>query len=225
MNNAFERRKKETREMIIEASRKSFSTKGYYKTQIKDIVDDIGMSAGTIYTHFKDKRDLFEQLSKDNLETLRITLKKLRQPSRPGDLIERLGRWRETYNAFFDYIDENPQQVLMILRSGFGIDEKLDIDIWNYFTIFARDLAEDFKKWKDLGYIEGLNTMLLGHIVVGMCLHVAHYYLMDNDFTRKEAIETLIALNQSMFSHYLTDKGRSALWDLASLQKEPPETR
>jgi len=224
MSTAFERRKKETREMIIEAARKCFSARGYHKTQIKDIVNDIGMSAGTIYAHFKDKRDLFEQLSKDNLETLRITLKKLRGSSRPGNLIDRLDKRRDTYNAFFDYIDENPQQVLMVLRGGFGVDEKLDIDIWNYFTLFARDLAEDFIKWENLGYIKGLNPMLLGHIVVGMCLHVAHSYLIDNDFTREEAIETLIALNNAMFSIYLTDKGCTSVGNLSSLQKVPPKT-
>ena len=56
-----EKRREETRDRIIAAACDLFSKHGYHNTQVMDIVKAVGMSAGTFYNHFKDKRDLFEQ--------------------------------------------------------------------------------------------------------------------------------------------------------------------
>ncbi|MGC9325432.1 MAG: TetR/AcrR family transcriptional regulator [Desulfomonilia bacterium] len=211
MKTAFDERKAETRDMIINAARKVFSEKGYHKAQIADIIKEAGISTGSVYAHFHDKKDLFEQITLENLESLRIKLKTLRQTEQPGDAIERMNRWKLTYGAFFDYVDEHPQQILMILRGGFGVDEEHDEMLWRFFNSFAEDIADDFRKWIHLGFHEGLNPTLLGHIIVGMTLHVAHSYLVDRQFSRTEAINSLMALNYAMFSIYLTEKGRAVL--------------
>jgi hypothetical protein len=55
----------------------------------------------------------------------------------------------------------------------------------------------------------------MGHITIGMSFHVAHSYLVDKQFTRKEAINNLMALTHAMLSIYVTDKGKRALGDLS----------
>jgi len=215
MGAAFEERKAETRDIIILAARKVFSEKGYHKAQIADIVKAAGISTGSIYAHFKDKRDLFEQISRVNLENLRTRLKELRQTTLPGDVRDRVQRWKQTYSTFFDYVDANPEQILMVVRGGFGVDEGHDASLWDYINLFASDIADDFSKWHQLGFIKGGNPHLLGHIIIGMCMHVAHSYLVDRQFTRNEAINNLMALNHAMFSIYLTEKGRDELGDLS----------
>ncbi len=44
---------------IIEAAFSVFGETGFTATVIKDIADRAGISSGTIYTYFKDKKDLF----------------------------------------------------------------------------------------------------------------------------------------------------------------------
>ena len=210
-----EERKAETREMIVQAASRVFSEKGYHKAQIADIVKAAGISTGSIYAHFKDKRDLFEQIIRDNLGTLRATLKELSQTKKPEDIRERVQQWKPAYVAFFDYVESNPEQILLIVRGGFGVDEENDTVIWEFFNAFASDIAEDFLKWEELGFIKGVNAALMGHIIIGMCLHVAIGYLMDRQFTRNEAINNLMALTRAMVSMYLTDKGRTELGDLS----------
>ena len=118
MATSIEERKAETREMIVQAARKVFSEKGYHKAQIADIVKAAGISTGSIYAHFKDKRDLFEQIIRENLEVLRATLKELSQTKKPGDVRERVQQWKPAYVAFFDYVESNPEQILLIVRGG-----------------------------------------------------------------------------------------------------------
>ena len=213
-----EERKAETREMIVQAASRFFSEKGYHKAQIADIVKAAGISTGSIYAHFKDKRDLFEQIIRDNLWTLRATLKELSQTKKPEDIRERVQQWKPAYVAFFDYVESNPEQILLIVRGGFGVDEENDTIIWEFFNAFASDIAEDFLKWEELGFIKGVNAALMGHIIIGMCLQVAIGYLMDRQFTRNEAINNLMALTRAMVSMYLTDKGRTELGDLSVRQ-------
>ena len=209
-----EERKAETREMIFQAARKVFSEKGFHKAQIADIVKAAGISTGSIYAHFKDKRDLFEQIIRQTNEGLRTRLKELSETRSPGDARQRVQQWMPAYIAFFDYVEAYPEQFLLIARGGFGVDGENDTTMWEFFNTFATDIAEDFRKWEELGFIKGVNAMLMGHIIIGMGLHVALSYLVDSQFTREEAINNLVAVTYSMVSMYLTDKGRSELGDM-----------
>ncbi len=206
-----EKRKEETKEKIVVAACELFSKYGYHNTQVMDIVKAVGMSAGTFYNHFRDKKDLYQKLTLESLESLRLNVKKMREPVDIWNPNERTLILNEMFHAIFDYIDSNPQQFLMLLRGGFGVDEELDFSIWNYFTGFAEDAGEDVQRWMGEGVIEGIDPMLFGHACVGMCLQLIHSYLVEKRFTRDEVIRNLIQMILSMFESYLTEEGRKAL--------------
>jgi AcrR family transcriptional regulator len=216
MSSPAEERKAETREMIFQAAKKVFGEKGYHNAQIADIVRIAGTSTGTIYAHFQDKRDLFEQIVRESLEALRATMLELSRTGTPGDARERIGQWKPAFQAFFDYVDQNPEQIILIVRGGFGVDERQDTLIWEHFNAFADDIADDFRKWEALGFIQGVNAKLLGHMIIGMSSHVAVSYLMEKEFTRTEAIDNLMATLFSMVTRHLTAMGREALGDMAA---------
>ena len=74
MASLIEKKRQYTRDMIIEAAEELFSQHGYHNTQIMDIVKAVGMSAGTVYNYFKDKRDLCEQITSRNYEVFRARI-------------------------------------------------------------------------------------------------------------------------------------------------------
>ncbi len=53
----------ETRTRIIDASRTLFSRDGYYGTNAKEIAAEAGVSVGSFYAYFKDKKELFMELT------------------------------------------------------------------------------------------------------------------------------------------------------------------
>jgi len=211
MTKTSDRRKEETRAKIIEAACDLFSKYGYHNTQVMDIVKAVGMSAGTFYNHFKDKRDLFENITLESLENLRITVKLMREPVDIWNPEERARTLLETFNAVFDYVDSNPQQLLMILRGSYGVDTELDVSVWKYFQGFAYDVSEDLEKWIKMGVIEGIEPHMFGTAVTGMTLQLIHNYLVENKFSRNEIIVNLIKMVLAMFEAYLTQEGRKAL--------------
>lgn len=211
MTESSNKRKEETKERIIAAACELFSKYGYHNTQVMDIVKAVGMSAGTFYNHFKDKRDLFEHITMDSLESLRVTVKLMRQPVDIWSHAERTKTLTETFNAVFDYVDSNPQQLLMILRGSFGVDADMDVNVWKYFQGFAFDAGEDLARWIKDGVIEGIDPMLFGIAVIGMSLQLIHSYLVEKMHTREEIIANLIKMVLAMFEAYLTKDGREAL--------------
>jgi AcrR family transcriptional regulator len=206
-----ERKRQFTRDAIVAAAEELFSQRGYHNTQIMDIVKAVGMSAGTFYKYFKDKRDLFAQITRASFSELRTRIREVRQPVDIWDRDDRIAKLNETFAAYFDYIEGHRQQYLIQLRGSYGVDEEFDDDVWSYYREITQDLAEDIQVWKDLGVVADLNPDTLACAVVGMTLHLGHTYLMGSPFTRAEAIETLTAMSNMMFESYLTEAGRTAL--------------
>ena len=206
-----EKRKEETREKIISAACELFSKYGYHNTQVMDIVKIVGMSAGTFYNHFRDKKDLYRQLTLESLESLRVSVKKMREPVDIWNPQVRSQTLQQMFDAIFDYVDSNPQQLIMLLRGGFGVDEELDGNVWSYFLGFAEDAGEDVQRWMGEGVIEGIDPMFFGHACVGMCIQAIHSYLIERRNTREDVIGNLIKMVLAMFEAYLTEEGRRAL--------------
>ncbi|GGL13376.1 TetR/AcrR family transcriptional regulator [Nocardia jinanensis] len=67
----------QTRETIINASRRLFLEKGYAGTRINNITDACGISRAGFYTYFKDKREVFNLLGEAAYH----------------DFLELVGRW------------------------------------------------------------------------------------------------------------------------------------
>jgi AcrR family transcriptional regulator len=211
MPRLIEKKRQYTRDSIIEAAEELFSLRGYHNTQVMDIVKSVGMSAGTFYNYFKDKRDLFAQITKQNFEDFRARIKKVREPVNIWDRKDRIAKLDDTFTEYFDYIDSHRQQFLILLRGSFGVDEELDGNVWKHYSDIAQDLADDAQKWLNIGIIKGVNAHTLAYAVVGMAMHLGHSYLMEEKFTRKEATNTLTSLSNTMFESYLTEAGRKAL--------------
>jgi AcrR family transcriptional regulator len=211
MQTLTEKKKQFTRDAIVEVAREIFSHRGYHNTQVMDIVKSVGMSAGTFYIHFKDKRDLFAQITRQSFSELRAKIKDVRVRVNIWDRADRLATLRETFAEYFDYIEANRQQYLILHRGGYGVDEEFDDDVWTYFSDITQDLAEDIRGWMDMGVIEGANPATMACAVVGMTMNLGHSYLMGNEFTRGEAIETLSTTSNLLFESFLTEAGRKAL--------------
>lgn len=90
-----ERKKEEKQEMrkrILDAARKIFLEKGYEKTSIRNIVNEINYSPGMIYFHFKDKSEIFNELHKEGFRLLLAQLKILDSVADPFERLKAVGK-------------------------------------------------------------------------------------------------------------------------------------
>ena len=70
-------RSKETKQNILKAGMELFSEKSYYKTNSKEIAKRAGVSIGSFYMYFSDKKELFKELLIDYHKKIKAVLKNI----------------------------------------------------------------------------------------------------------------------------------------------------
>jgi len=65
-----ERRKAETRRRLLDAARELFAERGFEATRPQDIARAADVAAGTFYTHFDDRRDVFRAVTAETAAEL-----------------------------------------------------------------------------------------------------------------------------------------------------------
>jgi AcrR family transcriptional regulator len=74
---------KEKPVQIIDAAFSVFGDIGYEATLIRDIADRAGISSGTIYTYFKDKKDLFRATVEEGWNRFLAQIRALTETAEP----------------------------------------------------------------------------------------------------------------------------------------------
>ncbi|WP_229131571.1 TetR/AcrR family transcriptional regulator [Bifidobacterium mizhiense] len=80
-----------TQERIIEAATELFTSQGYDKTSMQDIIDATdGLSKGAVYHHFRSKEDLFDAVADRLMNTMSEETNKAHAGSKQGTALEQL---------------------------------------------------------------------------------------------------------------------------------------
>jgi TetR/AcrR family transcriptional regulator, transcriptional repressor for nem operon len=102
----------QVRDRIIKAAVTVFSEKGYHRATISDVVQRSGLSVGAIYTHFRNKEELFLQscdlISGQGLDQLAARLAPLTTS------VERLRAAVAYYVETIDEFEDAPGQVGLV---------------------------------------------------------------------------------------------------------------
>ena len=80
-----------TQERIIKAATELFTSQGYDKTSMQDIIEATGgLSKGAIYHHFRSKEDLFDSVTDRLMNTMSETTSKTLVQAKQGTALEQL---------------------------------------------------------------------------------------------------------------------------------------
>jgi AcrR family transcriptional regulator len=76
------------RQAILDAALAVFAEEGFAAAKLDDVAEKAGVAKGTIYLHFKDKQDLFEQMVREAVSPVIARLEALAKlPDMPADLV------------------------------------------------------------------------------------------------------------------------------------------
>jgi AcrR family transcriptional regulator len=76
------------RQAILEAALTVFAEEGFAAARLDHVAVKAGVAKGTIYLHFKDKQDLFEQMVREAVSPVIARLEALAQlPDLPADMV------------------------------------------------------------------------------------------------------------------------------------------
>ena len=100
-------RAERTYQAIVDAAARVFPKKGFEKTQAPDIARAAGISVGAIYRYFDDKREIFLEMLKENLDRARaeVALRLSPESFNPADPKAAL---THVLDVLFDQVKKEP---------------------------------------------------------------------------------------------------------------------
>lgn len=159
VNQPFTEKGKKTLDALVDASRKNFYRKGYYKTTIKDITKDAGVSVGAFYVYFEDKLSVYKYLVTTYGKFIRNHVGKHIAKNSTRREAERAG-----LIAYIDLVRENPD-IYNIVWEALYIDKEIFME---YYLEFSQSYIRQLEKSKAAGEITYQNAEAVSFLLMGM---------------------------------------------------------
>ncbi|HCM59949.1 MAG TPA: hypothetical protein DIS74_06185, partial [Bacteroidales bacterium] len=119
------------RNLIINSASKYFSKFGFHKTTMDEIARHIHKAKGVLYYYFKGKEELFNEVLKQELNVVKIELKKI----------------VDAENDSLITLKEYTLTRLKLLHKAVNYHEMLKADFFDKY-LFVKDVREDFTEFE-----------------------------------------------------------------------------
>jgi len=160
-----EQKKQTNRKAILDAGLKVFSTVGYERATIMDIVEASGLSVGTLYNHFGDKDTIFAELIADLIRHVRAALNDARR--RAYDLESFI---MGAFLAYSELIEQHPSMQQLISKNSNAFRQFVSTE--TELTEMVHDLERDMQKAIDTGLVPDFPVNLMTSAMMGASIEI-----------------------------------------------------
>ncbi|MGA1977444.1 MAG: helix-turn-helix domain-containing protein [Bacteroidales bacterium] len=172
----------EIKNLIIGSATKYFSKYGFYKTTMDEIAKNIHKAKGILYYYFRSKEELFNEVLKQELNTVKSELK---------NIIDNDNDCLITLKSYF-------LTRLKLLHKAVNYHETLKADFFETFQ-FVKDVRDDFaeferthltlilKKGKEEGYFDIKNIDSTINIIMIVMNSIEIPFYLQNKYPEYEA--------------------------------------
>jgi len=173
----------ERKAQILVVSAELFSRKGYEKTSMKDIADQVGISKSALYHHLNSKHELLFTIMNDLMEFGIAGLQKIERMSVPIEEKLRLGI-QHHLSSFDQYIAE---YVVMLHEKTewlpSSLEKKIKRKFKDYTSLWDKLINEAIS-----GKViqTGLDPKILMWAILGMCNWLYKWYSREGRLSTSE---------------------------------------
>lgn len=189
---------------ILDAGKKEFLSKGFFKASMRSIAASINVTTGAIYKYYKDKEALFDAIVKEAADALEIEYKKQQNRFARFSVDDRMNKLSQTsanvYKWMVDYIYDNYDSFKLIICCSNGtkyehyIERLIDIEVKSSYNMI--NIMKKERKLKN-----SIDDNLI-HIVVTSFFHGIFESVM-HDIPKDEAEKYLEQLRKFYLSGWL----------------------
>ena len=196
---------------IIKAAIEAFSLKGYHRTRVSDITKKVGISTGTFYIYFENKRELFIEVVEDVFRHI------VGDAARNIKGEENLGRklvirGRTFYENYTRYME-----ILHQLRAEIASDEDWPQEKLNHvYRALTGPVIIEAQEAIDKGQLRPVDPELLSFALTGMIEVMSFRISLDDKYTIEDAIRFI---GDMVVNGLIPEQDRSK-WDLDRLMYE-----
>ena len=184
-------RKAEPRAALVEAARGCFAARGYADTGIADIAAAAGVAHGTFYVHFANKDAVLDELLGEFNDAFVARLGPVFAVAASAPIASTV---RATAEAFLDHWRRHRAFVeCYAARSAAGLDVHNLRDGVN--PPMARLIGASLRAAAARRGAIGGSWELVTHGLLAMWMRVGMQFLFNNDVSRDQAVDTLVAMS------------------------------
>ncbi len=186
---AGDRETMDARRRIMQAGMRMFSSRGYYATREKDIVDLAQVSMGEFHEFYSDKEDLLLDLAEEGVRVFRMRVSE--EIASVPDMLERI---RISIPVAFQIIVENREIYTLYLEESVLTDVSYERKLAQIMSSITKDLKATIVRGIKEGSIRQLHADIAAYAIIGQLVRLANYWMEDpmkhnmDDITQ-EAVE------------------------------------
>ena len=172
------------RQEIVRAAIKIFSQKGYHQTKVQDITRAIGISTGTFYIYFNNKRDLFVEVIDEIFRTIvGEAARELREEEDPQQRL--MIRGEVFYRNYSKY-----NEILHQLRAEMASEDRWPQDrVRQAYMELTRPVIREIQEAIDKGQTRKIDPDLLAFALTGIIEIMSLRLKLDDKYTFKQVQE------------------------------------
>jgi AcrR family transcriptional regulator len=172
---------------IIAAALTLYTVRGYYRTSVRDIAREAGVSAPTFYLYFPNKQELFVEIIEYVIGKFKKDYREALQQE--GDLIVRGYIMLEAFRHNYPLIGE----VLNQLRSGAAAKDPWAVErLKKIYHDLTEDFTAEIKEAIAEGLYRDLDPELLAYIFITLAEATFQRLGFDDEYAFEDIAETMI---------------------------------
>lgn len=160
--NALDTPRDQRRQEIAQAAIEIFSKKGFHETTVAEITQGLGISTGTFYVYFQDKRELFLEVVD---QVVRAIVGGMAEEIKGEDNLWR--RWVIRARTFFENF-ERYNEILHQLRAEMTHGGWPEGKVEEVFLKVTKPLIKEVQRAAEQGLIRPVDPELLAFSMVGL---------------------------------------------------------
>jgi len=183
-------RREATKEGILSAGERIFSSQGYLSSSVADVIADADVARGTFYLHFESKEALFQELVDRFIERVRSVVRVVEPEPGPRPLLQIKENIERVVHLLFDQRD----LAILVLREATGLDARVDEKLRALDSFLHEMVVGALKNGSDMGIIRKVNEGVVALALIGAIKEVLFHMVIREDAThvdREEVSETL----------------------------------
>ena len=182
-----ERRKRETRQRLLDAALRVFLRRGYDATTTGEVAAEADCGAGTFYLHFRDKRDVYEALARRAAREMTARWRGRMRPAMP--LREILAVGLEIAAAYWA---EDRERTRLLLEGGpsFGSDAHLRL---------VRDVSDLIASTARGGRKTDPSPEIVATVVLGLAIELGRMIVAGEPESGSTVQGTIDLVRRTMF--------------------------
>lgn len=163
--------RRDKRADIVSAGIRVFSSKGFNRCSVEDILQEAHVARATFYSYFDSKRDLFVELV-DNITNTLYEIARHNMEEMPNSLQDLKERTSKTIKELFEFFNQNLEFASIYIQEVMGMNPEIDSRIAKWQSRLAELIRALIQRGMDMGVFRRVDADIIANLISGAIQHM-----------------------------------------------------